>query len=230
MSRRITNVAGDHLDLASAYPLVPPFTLNIWVKRNTIGVAQQLLNIGFNTSNNDRASVSFQAADSVAAQTVDAATSSQGTSSTLAADNNWHMATAVFVSTNSRAAFLDGAGKGVNAISRVPATPNNIRISGSASGSNRFDGWAAHAAIWDIDLSDSEVLQLFTTDPRQIQSVHLAHYWPLTLNQSPEQDYGFRGEPLIVTGTTFDGAVDIPPLNWIQEAGLIATILRGVSG
>jgi hypothetical protein len=231
MSRRFTNVSGDHLDLTSAtYPNTTPMTLSAWVKRNVTATAQQIVNIGSTGSGNDRWSISYQVADSAAAQTRDAVGSNQGTSSTLAADSSWHLVTGVFVSATSRACFLDGAGKGSNTTSRIPVTPNAIRISGDPSGANRLDGWIAHVAIWDIDLSDAEVLSLMTTEPRLVQPTHLMHYWPLTLGSSPEPDLGQRGEPLIVSGTTFDGTTDPPPFAMLQEAGLLATVIRGVAG
>lgn len=228
MSRSCTSSA-DHLDLATSFPAGPPLTLAAWVKRNAIGVAHQAVNLGLTGDFNNRYSISASAADAVNANEKDTV-SSGALSTVLINDTNWHLWTGVFVSHSSRSAFADGGGKNTVSGARTgPNTPTVIRLGGDPSGANGLNGLIAHVAIWDIDLSDSEVLQLLTSDPRLIQPTHLLHYWPLTGNQSPEPDLGQRGEPLIVTNTTYS-ATDPPALLGVQEAGLLATIIRGVAG
>lgn len=233
MSRLFTALSADHLDLTTGYPVNPPFSMSAWIRLNTLGVAHQFVNLGQTGSGNDRYSISHQVADTLAAQEKDATTTSQATTAQTIADTTaFHLVVGRFISHSSRGITLDNNAPATSAIGpRTPLSPiQTIRISGDPSNANRFDGYIEHVAVWDIDLSDAEMLALFTQEPRLVQPSHLIHYWPLTGNQSPEPDYGLRGEPLIVSGSPAFSSISIPPIQWVQEAGLLATILKGVAG
>jgi hypothetical protein len=230
--RGFTGLSADHLDLVTAVPAGPPLTISAWVQMNTLGAAQQWVNLGQTGSSNDRYSVSKQAADTVAAQEKDATTTSQATTTqTIADTTSLHLVVARFTSHSSRASVLDNNSPATNSVGpRTPLSPiQQIRVSGDLGAANRMDGYIGHIAIWDIDLIDSDIALLYTNEPRLVQPNHLIHYWPLNANQSPEPDLGLRGEPLIVSGSPTFLAKD-PVLNWLQEAAVLANVYKALAG
>ena len=86
-----------------------------------------------------------------------------------------------------------------------------------------MNGKLAHAAIWNVALSDQEVASLKYLYPNQVAVANLVNYWPLTSNKSPEPDYGSGNLPLTVTGTTF--STDNPNI-----AGTLVQTLMGAIG
>lgn len=77
----------------------------------------------------------------------------------------WHHAAVVFAWNDSRAAYLDGGGKGTNTTGRASFTSTRDRLligAGLNSGSpfNFFAGDVAEVGIWSAALTDAEILAL----------------------------------------------------------------------
>lgn len=135
------------------------------------------------------------------------------TSTSYSASVFQHMV-ARFVTTASRDAFLNGAGKGNNTSSSVIALIDSIQIGRNvaiAGSAQLLDGKVAYAAIWNTDLSDAEIALLGAgppwIDPRQIKPNNLVYY--RTLIRDLNHPYLGIGTLSAVNSPT---VVDGPPL------------------
>lgn len=106
----------------------------------------------------------------------------------------WQHAAAVFATTTSRAAYLNGGSKGTDTASNTPSagalerTVIAARIS-TSSDYYHFNGRIAEAAIWNVALTDAEILLLsLGYSPMFVRPASLVAYWPLMGRTSPEQN------------------------------------------
>lgn len=92
--------------------------------------------------------------------------------------SEWHHACGVWTSASSRAAFIDGGNKGTNATS---TTPSGIVSTAIGQASFNAGGSIADVAIWNVALSDAEVLALARgMSPMLVRPSALVAYWPLS--------------------------------------------------
>jgi hypothetical protein len=127
--------------------------------------------------------------------------SKQALSSVITA-NIWQHGCAVFTTTGSCSAYLNGANKATNSGGAlVPSGIANTVISGRLSDhTSGIGGQAAHAAVWTRALSDTEVAYLGAGGhPRNIKG--LTSYWKIKSAASPVNDEVGTNN-LTVTGTT----------------------------
>lgn len=123
--------------------------------------------------------------------------------------STWQHACGVYSATNSRAAYLNGGSKGTNS-SSPPSSGHawaNTSV-GAFKGSSTsvfspINGSMAETAVWNVALTDDEVLSLARgVSPRLVRPTGLVAYWPLVGRFSPELDLGNTGAyPLTMTGT-----------------------------
>ena len=103
---------------------------------------------------------------------------------------NWTHMAAVSASATDRRVYRDGANKDTNTVNIVPAGLDRISIgrAGDSSPSDEFDGRMTHAGLWNVALTDSEILSLANgADILSIRRGSLINFWPVG-GQSPEQD------------------------------------------
>lgn len=129
----------------------------------------------------------------------------------------WHHACGVFSANNSRAAYLNGGGKGTETTS-VPGGYTWADMSvGAFKGSSSsvfspINGRVAHAAIWSAALGDDEVAALAKgVCPLRVRPQSLVCYWPLYGNGSPEPNYGRNGSTYNLTMNGTMAQADGPP-------------------
>lgn len=123
--------------------------------------------------------------------TLDSAISTAAGTST----GTWYLATGVWTSSTSRAAFYNGGSKGTNATAIVPTGLNQISVGArnrNATLDQYLDGLIAYPTVWNIALSDAEVAQLATNAPWLVRPDATIDYWKLA-NASPEPDSGTPG-------------------------------------
>lgn len=110
-----------------------------------------------------------------------------------AVDDTWFSCTGATTTTTDRDVWLNGGGKGNNTDdSGTPTTPDTITmgISGDSTPSGVLDGALFHGAIWDVVLSDSEVLSIARGIPAfVIRTESIVFFAPLWGNEDPEPDY-----------------------------------------
>jgi Concanavalin A-like lectin/glucanases superfamily len=179
----------------SAIVTTYPFTLAAWCL-STGGGSRHILGLYNSASTGDTnyCSMLMTTGDAISARSCDGTSASNATSSASATDGVWCHAAAIFVSTTSRASYLDGANKGTNATSRAPSGFNRTSISHRDNSSNdqafNATGLLAEAAIWNVALSDAEVAMLGAArvSPLLVRRDALVAYWPLLGGYSPEID------------------------------------------
>lgn len=199
--------SGDYLQNTGTPPVVnygaSGFTIAARYKRgNTTAAARTLVSLGQSGTANNAFSLIVGSGADVIARVRDGAAQNNASTSTTANDTDWHHACAVFASSTSRAAYLDGAGKGTNATSRSPADATRLRVGSLHDTSSEMLGNVAHAAIWDIALSDAEVAQLAAgASPASVQGEHLVWYCPMQADENPSQD-AVAGYDLTLAGDT----------------------------
>lgn len=156
----------------------------------------------------------------------------RATGSTNLTPGQWHHACAVEQATNARHVYLDGAGKSTNSAVAAPTSLTRTTLAGlnfTGTPGSYWDGRMAHAALWSVALTDSEVAALAAgAHPFLIRPGSLIHYWPLFAAHDPEVDMiGGAALTLLNAPTLADG----PNIPWASH-GLYAedTIPRKSSG
>ncbi len=110
-----------------------------------------------------------------------AASLASANTSTSFAASVWQSFVGTVSSATSRAAFLDGGGKGTNATNITPNAPSTIGIGNLFGFASQFtNGRLAEAALWSAVLTDDEIQSLARGfKPRRVRPQSLAFYAPL---------------------------------------------------
>lgn len=182
-----------------------PLTLAGWAKPIDLSVGRSLIAVVDSTTNDGSWSIAATSTLNVIALSLDATTSafasSTGSPPSTGAWSHW---AGTFASNTSRAAFLNGANKGTDATANAPVAPNVISVGALArlTPANFMSGAVAEAAIWNVILTDLEILLLASgVCPLLIRRSALVWYSPL-LGDSPEPDYSGGRRSATLTGTT----------------------------
>lgn len=99
--------------------------------------------------------------------------------------NTWHHVAATFVSSTERSVWIDGGSKITNTDEQdVDFTLlSQILIGIHKAGSGFYDGQVAEVAIWDVELTDAQILSLAGGESAEnIESDNLRAYWKLLSN------------------------------------------------
>lgn len=95
--------------------------------------------------------------------------------------NTWHHACAVFTSSTDRSVFINGGSKGTSTTSRTPVSLSKFVVGAyvSLSASSPLSGSIAEIGIWNVALTDSEVVSLARgISPAKIRPQSLVRYRP----------------------------------------------------
>jgi hypothetical protein len=201
------------LDNTSGVPAsAAPLTLVCWFKPAAIGSTYTLLALNTSSGGNHQFELVVQSTNEVRAEARDTS-SSQATTTGTVNNGAWNMCGAVFTSTTSRAAYLNGelGTGGTPTTTRTPSGMNEIRIGKSRSGAGAFNQFAngliGFAGVWNVALSESDLDTLYNSgsggvDPATIQGPNLVARYDLNTNTSPEPD-DVGSLDLTVTAATF---------------------------
>mgnify|MGYP001607049776 CR=1 FL=1 len=208
--------ATQYLSLATAIVTAYPFTVAAWANSDDATLNQTIWSVGVSSTDNDMWRLQFRGADAgdpvrlvsrnAAGAQNDAITTTGYTAGT------WHHACGVGASATDRRVFIDGGSKGTNTTSNTPAPTNITRIGllARSSGGGRFDGPIAEVAVWNVALTDDEVLMLAKgLSPFAMRPGSLISYIPLFGIQSPEPDWSGLNNHMTVNGTL--ARADHPP-------------------
>lgn len=136
------------------------------------------------------------------ATTTAGASSATASSSTTISDGTWYSFVGTFSSASSRAAYLDGGGKGTNATSRTPSGIVDTGVGLDYGGSGGpWDGKLSDPGVWSVALSDDEAAahgKFFS--PLLVRLSGLENYWQVIGRQSPEPPF-FGELDLLLEGT-----------------------------
>ena len=205
MARAFTAATPHYLSVAAVPVSSLPISMACWFNSTTTAANQTLMGLAVSGTQTDW---SLRARGNVAGDPVTAR--SQVASSSVNADtsagytaNVWHHACAVFASTTSRAAYLNGGSKGTETSSSSPSGVNRTAIGIDAFdlASAATDGRIAEAAMWNVALTDADVLSLAAgASPLLVRPEGLVAYWPLIGRTSPEIGLKSSANNLTVTG------------------------------
>lgn len=132
------------------------------------------------------------AGDPIVAYSGGSGAESNSVTSTSFVANTWQHACGVWASNASRSSYLNGGGKGTDTATRSVSSLTTTFMGGHRVGGTTFgplNGSIAEAAIWNVALSDAEVLSLSKgISPRVVQPKGLVAYWPLYGRITSEPD------------------------------------------
>ncbi len=193
MARAFTAASSMYLENTSAPVTAAPCSMSCWFYANDVTANHTLMSVADSATNTD--AFVLRAAGVAAGDPVRAiaeAGGSSGVSSTTAySAATWSQAGAVFASSTSRTAYLNGVAATANTTAITPSSLDRVSI-GNLDWTPRAqytDGRIAEAAIWDAALTDAEMAMLGKGYcPLFVRPESLVCYWPLHGNYSPEID------------------------------------------
>jgi hypothetical protein len=197
------------LRLGSALATATPVSMACWFNPTAVGtVSDCFINLIASGGNGSTTRNSLTLGTTFSPTAIKASADTNGTvanaaTTTAQVANVWQHACAVFTSPTSRAAYLDGAGKGTNATSNTPSGLNrtSVGLSDDAGPNQALRASIAHVAVWNVALTDHEVFLLSRgADPRTIQPAYLLVYLPCVGLGGQEFDLSGRGNNFAVVG------------------------------
>lgn len=200
----------NYLSVGAAVSTTLPLTFAAWVNRGSAGISGNptILSMGWSggTGNYIALQIDGSSGGGIRANVNDGASSFAVTSATLGT-STWAHAAAVFSSSTSRAAYLNGGNKGTSTASKTWAnTPDRTGIgiipNSPAQQAFASAGAIAEAAIWSVALTDAEIATLATgVSPLAVRPGSLLAYWPLIGQTSPEPNFINAASAMSITGS-----------------------------
>lgn len=209
MSRDFAGGAGDYLNVgdAAAIDIVgTALTIHAWIKADAVsGAARSIVGKDIGSAvtavqyylhlNGGRPG--FNIGDAAGTDSVLAAAAlSTGVGYVLGGRKNGTGAGALSV-------WQDGVLVGSTTSNRsIAGTAEPLRLGGRSSNDSKFDGLLAEIAIWDVALSDAEMVALARgADPWRVRRLNLKGYWPLFGVAYPEADLSGNRNNATLVGT-----------------------------
>lgn len=182
MARSFLSASSQSLSLAMAPP-ARPFTMACWFNP-TDTTGRGLLSFDDGSANNQ---YSLQTASSkVAAARLQAAAFTSAQSTTTYAAGSYAHACGVWFSNVDTRAYLNGGGRGNDAVNNTPGACTNFKVANQL-GYVTYNGLLCEVAIWTVALTDTEVAMLAAgVAPWMIHPEALLEYWPVFGAVSPE--------------------------------------------
>lgn len=163
-----------------------PLTLACWWQPVSATVANPIF--GISNSGGDAFYLSQNSSSKILATTTHPSILASATTSTSVTAGAWCHVCGSFTSSTSRAAYLNGGGKGTNGTVQTPSGLTQIEVGHTTvSGGSYANGNIAECAIWNIVLTDNDVADLANGIPAwMIRPDALVFYAPLLHGYSPE--------------------------------------------
>ena len=220
MARLFDDASSQYLSTATAVVSGPPFSAAVWIYVDDLAINGEIVNLANMANNADSYRLVFAGPTSGhPLLSIEASTSASGvaTSTTgVGATNVWHHAAGVWASHSSRSVYLDGGSKATETTTCAAGTVNVTslgRLSRLSVPATYFSGRLAHAALWNVALTDDEVLALASkVSPLRIRPAALVGFWPLYGGASPEPDLSTGQHAMTVTGATQAAHAPVAPL------------------
>jgi Concanavalin A-like lectin/glucanases superfamily len=193
MARSFTPASSQYLSVANPIVSAYPFTMACWFYVLDITSIRSLMAIADTAAANDWWRLSCQGTvvgDPLFFQSRAAGSPLNSQTSTAYVANQWQHACAVCASSTSRLVFLDGGGKGTGIGNNTPAGLDSFAVGArmEVAPGDFMNGRIAWATIWDVALSDAEVLQLAQgMHPLLMRQQSMVGCWPLGMG-SPDVD------------------------------------------
>lgn len=185
MARAFDDALSQFLYVASTPIVAAPFTLAAWGKCDVDDGYRTVLSIGDKDVTSDAWALRFEGegtGDPIAFLSWDEPAFGKALTSTGYSTNTWHHLCGVETAANSRAVYLDGAGKGTDSTASSPdnADRTTIGIEAMINLAQPMSGDVAEVAVWDDALTDAEVAILAAGfSPLFVRPQNLVFYVPL---------------------------------------------------
>lgn len=219
MSRSF-NGSSNYLQTLSGAPVTaPPWTISLWFK-GSVQAAYNFLAALDDGGATDRAYIAITGSGDTPAGRPTLFVSDDPTESNSFAtagftDNTWINITARRGANNDQSVSHSGANTGTDTTSVTQGTPDRLTIGARGDMSGFGVGLIGHIAVWDVELSDAEVLQLATLYPTEVRPADLVAAWDCTENEDPILD-SVGSNDLDVSGATF--SADNPTLSFATQS------------
>ena len=184
MARLFDNASSEYLSMGSAVLSGTPISMACWYNSDDATLQQVLMLVSDTAADDDYFAMTLMgdvAGDYIRARTKRSTTTGAITTAGYSV-STWEHACAVFASSTSRAIYINGGDKGTDATSKIPISLDTtaIGVAKQSSIAAYMSGLIAEAAIWNIALTDAEVLLLSGGySPLFIHPQNLVAYWPL---------------------------------------------------
>lgn len=203
-ARLFNDAASQYLENTTAPVTAYPLSMAAWGRSDNAAATQYAVDIG-DSAGTDHVGINWRGAD--AGDPISAFVNGSGSdavTSTGYSVNVWAHGCGVFASATSRAAYINGGSKGTNTTSETITSLDRIGIGRTehSSPGSYFSGDLAEVAVWNIALSDADVLMLsLGVSPLLVRPDGLVFYVPLIGRYSPEIEV-VGGLNMTVTGAT----------------------------
>lgn len=216
-----------------------PGTIVCWYKPAAIGITVTLFGLNTSSGGNHQFELVINSSNQAQAEARDTS-SSQATTTGTVTNGAWNMAGAVYTSTTSRAAYLNGelGTGGTPTVTRAPTGMNEIHVGKSRSGAGAFNQFAngleSYCWVWAAALSEANLDSLCNLSggtclggvlPSTVGTV--AFRTDLRGNVNPEVDT-IAGVNLTVTAATFSS--DDPFSSFGGGGGTVCNPIAGRCG
>lgn len=180
MARNFASASSQYLSRAGAVLTATPFTFALWWRPTNIA-NYALMSLDDGGSN--MFYLYMQGTGEIAAF----ANAPQSTTAGQCSAGVWAHAGAVFASSTSRTAYLNGVAATTNTTSNTPTGINGTRI--GHTGGSYCNGDIAEIGIWNIALATGDLVMLaLGVSPLLVRPDALVAYYPLFGQYSPEID------------------------------------------
>ena len=232
MARTFASASLQYLINASPPVTDVPLTMACWFNSTDLTLGQALINITDNSSTTNYFTMLAHGTltgDPVTALTRGGGVNQTAMSSTGFSSGVWHHACAVYASSSSQAAYIDGGSKGTNSGTSNPTGIDDLNIgrAGDSTPGAYMEGKIAEAAIWNVALTDAEVASLGAGfSPLIVHPKNLIFYAPLIRDEDRDIIGGLALAP--TAGPTIGTHVPIiyPPSPTYVPAETAASIVR----
>ena len=194
MARAVDDASSQYLHIASTPITAAPLSMSCWFNTDDTGADQGLVMLEMDSSN--YFFLMYDASGELRAYTEAQGTSDHADSTAGPSVDTWHHGCAVYSASDSRAAFLDGANKGVETTDLTPTSPTDIFIGTYRDSAYYFSGRIAEVALWEAGLVDAEVAALAAGySPLLVRPGKLLSYWSMIRDEDQDLVGGYDLTP-----------------------------------
>lgn len=181
-ARDFVRASNQMLTHSAATVTAYPVSMSAWFRTSDLTVNQVIVaNVEDSTGVGVYLLVrGVDAGDPLSASDFDGSTAARANSGGSVTSGTWHHGGATYSAINARSVFLDGARTDNSTSVTAFSATNRTRIGALISGNSHWSGQIAEVAIWDVVLTDAEMLVLAAGfSPLVVRPSSLRLYLPL---------------------------------------------------
>ena len=212
MARAFDDASAEYLEAGSAALTAAPMTMACWFNSDSAALNQRLFSLANETNGTDF--YGLMAGGGVSGDIIRLSLQ-QGSGNASFVDtttgyaiNTWHHAAGSVDAAGNLKVWIDGGSKGTGSTAFTPTGLNRTRVGFLRAATPQYtSGLIGEVGLWNVALTDAEILALYRSSPLAVRPESLAAYWPLRLDEDKDWLGGFD---LTANGTPQVG--DHPPI------------------